>query len=267
MTHATVSSPEKPSWELTHAVLVYSQRASGVSFVDQSGAYATVHEVDQDAGKPVLGHGVPATKEACADLARALGAAASLTGFLPPQLVYLGARSILWWRWPRSARVFFDATKSAAGDQANDKAGAALIGKRNGVTPQPALVFGVTSSGWFVYAFEGVDRPGPDTKLLRAPYFNVYADGGICTGNVQLPETLSPSTLARYERAFFDSEFTHPNMRGAERLLRPPLGAYKFWREGLDGSWGDDFPVGALVDAKLTLAGLARRLEKGKDHG
>jgi len=257
MTGVSIASPEKPSWQLRQAVLVYQ---------GPSGAYATLHEIEGGATAPRLTSGRPATKEACADLARKLGAMSSLSGFVPPELCYLGARSIVWWRPAGKATVFFDTRKDPAGDQEQDELAAKTIGKRSGSTPQPALVFAVSAGKWFVYALRDSERPGPATRLLRAPYFNVWASGEICEGNVRLPERLSPSTLLEYERAFFDSNFTHPNIRGKERLLQHNGSAYTFWRAGLDGAWGDGFPIDALVPLDLTLQGLARRLEKGGKH-
>lgn len=254
MSDVTISSVDRKRWQLCSAVLVYE--GAGTHSV-----YATVHPVQHVGREWRLGDGAPATKEACAKLARSLGAAATLSGFTPENLLYLGARSILWWRPPSSARVFFNTTKSAAADQPKDETGAALLGKCNGVTPQPGLVFGVTAGRWFVYALKDAARPGPATALLRAPYFNVWANGQICTGNVRLPDTLGPSALERYERAFFDSEFTHPNVHGKARLTNYQKGSYAFWRAMLDLRQ-TNFPVELLVDVKLTLEGLAKRLEK-----
>jgi len=257
MTHASVNIADRPSWHLRAGVLVYGSEHGGP-------VYATVHKVEgRGNGRPQLGAGVPATRDACAELARALGEASTLSGFVPPALVYLGARAIAWWRPAGPATVHFDTTKSAAGDQANDKTGAALIGKKSGRTPQPALVFAVTGRRWFVFALAASARPGPGTKLLRAPHFNVWENGEICTGNVKLPSSLSVSALEQYERAFFDSEFTHPNVRGKARLVRGS--AYELWASLLAaGDGGREFPVGRLVDAGLTLGELVKQLEKGR---
>lgn len=254
---ATFHSGHRPTYNLAHAVMVYKGDGGG-------GAFATLHPVERHGKRLRLGAGTPATKDACATLARALGAASTLSGFVPPSLLYLGARSLVWWRPPGPATVYFDTTKAAAGDQASDKSGAARIGKRSGRTLHPGLVFAVASGKWYVYATAGGDRPGPGTRLLRAPYFNVWANGEICTGNVRLPDTLSTAALAQYETAFFGSEFTHPNVHGRERLVRAPADPYAFWRDLLDcGAALGEFPVRQLVDAKLTVQELAQRLEKG----
>lgn len=261
----TVATEATPTWALRRAVLVYQQDHIQIGERENARVYATVHDVESGKGGLQLGAGVPATREACADLARALGANASLSGFVPESLLYLGARSLIWWRPPGPGRVFFDTTKDAAGDQADDKTGAGLIGKRNAVVPHPGLVLAVTGGHWFVYALKGTARPAPDQELFRAPYFNVWESGEICTGNVRLPDTLTPAALAVYERAFFDSEFTHPNMRGRGELVRWPGGPYAFWKAALDGAFNPPppmgFPLNALVPARLTLKGLAKKLE------
>lgn len=249
---ASISTAERPTWSLTRAVLVYESSRG-------QGAYATLHLVETNGQSHRLTNGVPATREACADLARALGATSSLSGFVPANLLYLGAKSIVWWRPPGRARVFFDTTKDAAGDQLSDEKGAAMIGRRTGLVEHPGLVFAVSGGHWYVYALKGAERPGPAAALFRAPYFNVYPDGDICTGNVRLPEALSIGALDRYERAFFDSEFTHPNVHGREKLVHHAGGPYAFWRDLLAGA---ALPEKALVDAKLTLERLARNLEK-----
>ena len=235
-----VEGRDTVQWILQAAVLVYQNKAGQ--------AYATVHGIESG-GKPLrLAAGRPATKEACADLARSLGAMAGLTGFTPSSLLYLGARTLIWWRPPAPARVFFSPPPPDTKDRP----------KGSAVTPQPGLVFALAGTEWYVYALGSDARPGPATKLCRAPYYNVYENGHICTGNVRLPETLSPTSLDEYERAFFDSNFTHPNM---PRLVKGKSGA-AFWCEGLAGKWGKRFPVRALLPEKLTLDGLAKRLDQ-----
>lgn len=262
MSEASIGTQDKTQWSLTAAVLVYESREGARS---ASYAYATIHSIESKGRRLRLGAGKPATKEASAAFARALGAASTLSGFLPEDMLYLGARSIAWWRRPKLANMYFDTTKKAAGDQQEDRSHAGAIGKRAGKVMQPGLVFAVTPSAWYVFAVRGGGRPGPDTPLFRAPYFNVWKSGQVCTGNVRLPDTLSTSALERYERAFFDSEFTHPNVHGRERLLIHPAGSYTFWKEILDRKDQEAaFPEKALVDAKLTLDGLTKRLEKGQ---
>jgi len=262
MSRATIIAPHQAEWVLQSAVLIYGNRSA------DSSAYATIHPIETDGKAFRLGAGMPATKEASARFARALGAASTLSGFLPENLLYLGARTIVWWRRPGAATMYFDTTKKAAGDQQENRGSAGLIGKRAGKIMQPGLVFAVTPGRWFVYAVKSEDRPGPSSAIFRAPYFNVWKNGQVCTGNVRLPDTLSTAALDRYERAFFDSEFTHPNVRSGERLTLHPKGSYTFWREALDRGAGGSaraygFDQRYLVDAKLTLEGLVKQLEKG----
>lgn len=239
-----IAAVAKSQWDLQAAVLVYRSH--------DGKAYATVHGIEGDGKRLRLGTGQPATKEACADVARSLGAMSGLSGFTPTNLLYLGARSMLWWRPPATARVFFKPPPDADKDAPRGSA----------VTPQPGLVFGVAGGEWYVYALASGDRPAPSTKLFRAPYFNVWEHGRICTGNVSLPDTLSPATLEQYERAFFDSNFTHPNVR---KLVRGKTGS-AFWREGLAGGWRKGFPVRALIPESITLQGLAKRLDEAKER-
>ena len=262
--HVSLQAGERPTWRLRKAVLIYlPENVSPFGARDGVGAYATLHPVIADQPDVRLGAGVPATREACADIARALGAAAQLGGFVPPNLLYLGARSIIWWRPPGRARVFFDTTGTVAGDQYGDPKGAQLLGKTNGMAAHPGLVFAVAGRQWYVYALPDDVRPHAGTTLWRAPYFNVYADGQICTGNVRLPESLSAATLRQFEKAFFDSEFTHPNVRGKEKLLHYAHGPYDFWAGLLKRPDDLGFPVNNLVKMNLTLERLAKKLENG----
>lgn len=250
MKHSDVSvaSADARDLRLVAAVLVYGD--------GKGSAYATVHAIGSQGKNLHLEAGRPATRAACANLARTLGEAATLSGFTPPALLYLGAQTIAWWRAPCRTRVFF----AAVGDP---QSGA--IGKRNAVVPHPGLVFAVTASEWYVAAVRGTARPGPETKLFRAPYWNVWKSGRICEGNVRLPERMSANMIADYERAFFDSNFTHPNdPRG---LVKHKGGAIGFWSDMLIGLHPHSFPERALSPMGCTLAAFIKKLEKnnGRD--
>jgi PRTRC genetic system protein B len=71
--------------------------------------------------------------------------------------------------------------------------------------------------------------------------------------------------IAEYERAFFDSNFTHPNdPRG---MIKYRDDAIAFWRHMLDGLYPDAFPQRVLAPLGCTLAGLIKRLEKNDGRG
>lgn len=226
--------------ELTHALLVYE---------DEGSAYVTLHRVATVKGRPRIGPGGPASRAALATLAAKLQKAAALAGFTPPNLVYMSPQLLAWWRPAAPARVFFDCPKEV------DKG---AIGKRSAITPQPGLLFGVTPRDWYVWALAGADRPGPDTPVHRAHYFNVWRSGRICTGNVKLPDRLDPGVLGQYESAFFDSNFTHAN--DAKGLTRHKGGVYRLWRELLEGQH-KTFPVRSLPASTQTVATLITDLE------
>jgi PRTRC genetic system protein B len=125
----------------------------------------------------------------------------------------------------------------------------------NGLSfPQPPLVFLSDEHTLSVRAVKKSQRPTANTKLYVAPYWNVYEDGSICLGSTPIPTSPSISTMPQWERAFFESEFTHPN--GAQRITAHKGGFAGLW-DALAGK--DQFPTRYLVDAKQTLAGFIEK--------
>lgn len=238
-------SPDDTQLELTSAVLMYRSRASHV--------YATVHPIEVDENQPFarsLGAGVPLTKEALADFARAVDVATAYAGFVPDNLLYTSPNTIAWWT-PEAVRpTWFKTGNNAAGNH---------IGDRQGRAAHPALVFVVTSRGWYVFALKESARPSPQTQLYHSPHMNVWKGGGICTGNVDLPPAVSASAIAEYEAAFFRSHFTHPNREGAVKYRG---GMVALWRDQLENP--DPAAMNrALVRAKETLATAIDRISRG----
>lgn len=242
---------------LKRALLVYETPGSGAA------PFVTVHEVQtKKKGPPVLGPGFPLDQAAAARFAADVSKSLAYSGFVPPELLALGPGWVAWWCPPAKRRVWFDCTRANPEEGADRDAvddGPSKLGNRSGVTPHPGLVFAASPGDWRVWAVKGAARPDADTALQRAPYFNVWADeGGICLGNVRVPSAPGPEAIAAYEKAFFESRFTHPN-RGFR--VRFPGGGYALWAELLAAT-PDTFPEDVLVDAGVTLGGLVRRLGK-----
>jgi hypothetical protein len=159
--------------------------------------------------------------------------------------------------------VFFNCTKDAAGDQ--------LAGREGRRADRQGERRRQRTRAWCSRCRRPLVRVRARrrtigrtrTPLWRAPYFNVWGEGEICTGNVRLPDSLSPQSLEVYERAFFDSEFTHPNLRGGEKLIHHSDGPYGWWAGLLKRPLDLGFPVQNLVKHAnhLNVEKLAKRLE------
>jgi PRTRC genetic system protein B len=127
--------------------------------------------------------------------------------------------------------------------------------KLNGlVFPHPALVFKVLGKDFSVRAIETSSRPGPETPLKTAPYWNTDGRGLVCAGSMHVPESSDIASTPAWQDAYFQSEFTHA--AGAVRLTTYPGGFIGLWK-GLGGR--KRFPVQYLTDAGETLQEFVAR--------
>ena len=221
---------------LASAVLVYKGNGGA--------AFATVHEVQEsESGPPMLLPGKAMTVLAAARLARSFTKRGNKGGFVPPNLLFQDALATAWWVPPGRRHVWFRCAEFGEGD-----VGASV--------PHPGLVFAVTADrSWLVWAVKGSERPAEDTPMFTAPYFNVYAGGAICRGNVEVPAVTDAERIEAWNTAFFGSFFTHPNN---PRTVICEGGAHRFWKDMLAGAYAQ-FPDDVLVPLDKTLAQLLAR--------
>jgi PRTRC genetic system protein B len=221
---------------LKGALLVYRGRSRG---------FVTWHEVRMTGtqGAPFLGEAQELTTDFVHHLAEGLGT--SLPTEIFPENVLARTPEILAWWTPAAVRTMFFA--------AHDKDAHRLNGQR---FSQPPLVWKVNGRELLVRALRENRRPVADTRLMIAPYWNVDGETGwTCQGSMRSPEDPNVSAMPLWERAFFQSEFTHHT--GTKRLTTHPNGFLGLW-SSLAG-WRRRFPLKYLVPAKETLQEFVQR--------
>ena len=221
-------------FKLSEAVLIYR---AGVE-----GAFASLHRVKQaDDGVPYLAAGEPLTTAFVRTLAQGLGAQVKPEIF-PENILARTPDLLVWWSRPQQRVMFFGGSDGEAR-------------KISGlVFPHPALVFKVLGKDLFVRAMATTSRPGPETPLKTAPYWNTDSRGLVCVGSMRVPESSDIASMHAWEDGYFQSEFTHA--AGAVRLASHPGGFIGLWRS-LVGKKG--FPVQYLTDAGETLHDFVAR--------
>lgn len=220
---------------LKGALLVYEGRSQG---------FISWHEFRENpaGGAPFLGEAQELTTEFVCRLAQDMGTQLRFE-FLPDNVVVRTTESIVWWTPMKVHAMFFRQT---------DEDTAQLSGKR---FPQPALAWRVTGKDLWVRALVENRRPGANTRLMIAPYWNVDGETGwTCQGSMRSPADRGVASLPLWEQAFFQSSFTHQT--GARRLTTHPGGFNGLWRE-LCGR--KRFATKYLIPATETLEQFARR--------
>jgi len=204
---------------------------------------ATVHGVVEQngSGSPVLGAGQLLSTASLRELAWQLGTGCPVE-FLPDEVVARTPDLLAWWTPATVQPMFFRAGSELEG----------VSGKR---FPHPALLFVVRSNVLYVRAPFAGRRPGPDSKLAAAPYWNIDSDGAVCAGNMRTPKSLSVASMAAWQQAFFQSEFTHPG--GGGRLTKRRGGTTALWKS-LAGR--ERFPISTLIELE-PLDQYLKRLE------
>lgn len=199
-------------------------------------AFATLHDPKSspDGGPPYLDEGRPLTMEFLKELGRQLGA--SLPKEILPASVLVRTVDMLVWWTPRQKRLMF------YGDASD---GRALNGK---TFPVPPLVFKVCGSELSLRALASAARPSASTRLMIAPFWNTDSRGAVCQGSMRAPARLTLEAISQWERAFFESEFTHAGL-GA-KLTKHPQGFLGLWNELADAG---EFPSRYLAGSGETL--------------
>jgi PRTRC genetic system protein B len=195
--------------KLYQAVLLYRN--------DHGNRYmATVHGVVQKGtdGTPLLGPGQLLSTVALRDLAKQLGTSCPVE-FLPEDVVARTPELVAWWTPAKIQPMFF-------------RDGSELAGISGKLFPHPALLFVVRNGVLFVRALPNNRRPDHDTKLAAAPYWNIDSNGAVCAGTMRAPKSLTIASIPAWQKAFFQSEFTHPG--GAGRLTKRKGGTAALWK-------------------------------------
>jgi PRTRC genetic system protein B len=225
--------------KLYQAVLLY-RNGHGNRFM------ATVHGVVQKEtnGTPLLGAGQLLSTAALRELTRQLGTGCPAE-VLPDHVVARTPELIAWWTPAATRSMFF-------------RDGSELADVSGKLFPHPALLFGVRNGILFVRALPKNCRPGPDTRLAAAPYWNIDSNGAVCAGTMRTPKSLTVGSIASWQQAFFQSEFTHPG--GGGRLTKRCGGTTALWKS-LAGK--ERFPLSTLIELQ-PLEEYLKTLEAGR---
>jgi PRTRC genetic system protein B len=202
-------------------------------------AMVTVHTVARGPGRYVLLPGKPASAPALYQLLTRFNPAIAYQGLLPPNLLRHAPGELLWHCPSRIEPIFFQTSHSELN---------AISGRR---VRHPHLLFHVSRRNLYVAALPDGQRPTLQSNLLRAPYYNVSAEGQVCQGSMNGPRKGKPEAIAQWERAFFHSAFTH-SQGGAFQITSHPNGHSGLWLEQAEQPF-TAFPVEHLVPMKMTL--------------
>jgi PRTRC genetic system protein B len=233
---------KKLHYRARKALIMYGEDNGSINLV-------TMHDVDMTSSGPTIKEGVQATKTGLFTLFQ------SLSDHVRPKLklmdehiIAINDDAMIWWVPSQKRRIAFDAD---------------VIGKRCGVVPHPPLLFWICNGDWRVAALTENKRPTGSSKLAVSPYFNVSDyDWAICDGTTALPRGDKKTEPSEWNRAFFESAFTHTRCDTEEGLIKYKGGHNAFWIDMLDGKF-KTFPLNKLVKTERTLQSLIDDIKGG----
>jgi PRTRC genetic system protein B len=206
--------------------------------------YVESYDIDPD-GRPYNAH--PLSVSEAAGLSKALQTSdKKKTGFLTPKgliprkLLYMRTDVnpyAIWRTPPQNIKLLFKEDLGIDSDFVNI----------------PALVWKATKNSLAIYALTDCDKPDENTALFHAPFFNIYDDGHVCMGSVQInirKDCPLEDFMVQWENAFFSSYFSH--MVQGHNPVKGNM--VQLWKR-LTGT-AQPFPHKVLIPMKRTIKHL-----------
>ncbi len=231
-------TPNVPLYQPKAALVVFT--ASGFT-----APYIEYYDMDES-GSPVNPH--PLTVREAQSLAKALDTREQAKkaflrpeGILPVNVLHIDPSnngSVVWYTMPQRQKLYF----------------AQSLGLDSGVMALPALVWKATKKELQIFALKGKTKPKAKTPLFHAPFFNLYRNGQVCMGNVNIAIKSAVSLEAfilAWQGYFFGSYFSHHINE------HNPVGVnlYNLYKELL-ADHKKPFPIDTLKTIPLTLKNL-----------
>lgn len=221
------------------ALIIYKQ-VSG----EDNDLYIESYDMDET-GKPINAH--PLSVEECNALFQAFDTSNERDrgfliskGLLPEKLLYLYPSKqghAIWYTPPQQVKLLFK-------DSLTIPCGLAHI---------PAMVWKADGEYLQVFAIKGRKKPVSDTPLYHAPYFNLYEDGKVCMGTVDInieKNCCLEDFMSLWEQYFFCSYFSH--LLGDTETVKGNI--VQLWQQQV-GS-GRPFPENVLIKNGKTLKSI-----------
>ncbi|MRI64571.1 PRTRC system protein B [Ornithobacterium rhinotracheale] len=120
-------------------------------------------------------------------------------GVIPTNVLHINPSekgSLIWYTKTRKQNLYFIES----------------LGIPSGQAFVPPLLWKATKQSLSIYALKSNRRPTAKTKLYYAPFFNVYQNGNVCMGsvNIDIKKTTSlEDFIQAWETYFFNSYFSH----------------------------------------------------------
>lgn len=225
--------------QTVQALLLHARRNSDGGGPESH--WLTTHEVEDREGVPCIGPGrlfTEGDKQALIDTLLGTLAPEEFV-VLPPQILAMGSQRIAWYVPGCARAMYFNVNSTLFSLQ----------------VPWPTLVFRVIDGHLSLAAILQSERPTADTPLFHAPLMNLNEVTALCTGNADVPHGCSVCDCAGYEKAVFETNFSHVNhgrtLKVAAKTVTNEAHVH-FWR-ALQEKKAKRFPAEALVPLNKTL--------------
>lgn len=226
-------------YEPVKALLIYKND-------EKKSIYVEAFDMDRN-GKPINAH--PLSVQESISLAKALDTSEDLqtnfldpVGLMPPNVLYInrGRHAFAIWQTPaQKVRLLF-------------KEGLDIP---NGEAFLPPMIWKATRNALYVYALNNDSPTTLTTAVCKAPYFNIYSDGKVCLGSVDIQIAKNcglEEFIQNWQIYFFNSFFSHTLGGGS-----PIKGnIVQLWQKLVNTN--EPFPLEKLTPLKLTLKDLIK---------
>lgn len=222
---------------------------SALVFYEAKGANTDVYvehfDMDKN-GNPINAH--PLTQQEAKMLAKALQtekdknkAFLKSNGILPTNILHISPNkdkgSVLWYTKIQRRQLYFVDSLDIP----------------NGLAYIPPMIWYANKNSLSVFALTSDRRPAEKTSLYFTPFFNIYEDGKVCMGtvNVEIKNSASVEDFIKaWEDYFFNSYFSH--LLGRNSPIKG--NCVNLWKELI--KTGKPFPKEVLKKNNKTLKNL-----------
>ena len=210
--------------------------------------YVEYFDMDKN-GNPINAH--PLTEKEAKTLVKALNTKTQKEkskdflkpkGILPTNILQINPSengSVLWFTKSMKKQLYFTENLEIS----------------NGRAEVPAMLWFANKRSLKIFALANSRRPTEKTELFYAPFFNVYEDGNVCMGTVDVNFQNSTSLeefTEKWENYFFNSYFSH--LMNEHNPIKG--NCVSLWKSLINTE--KQFPKEALKQANRTLKNLLK---------